>query len=351
MSQYGAYGAAKRGLSWQKILSFYYPGTVLSSQSSKAVIKVWVTADPNAYLRVMPAAGLRVSDVSGHSLALPAGARYTAWRLTRAGSGTQLWYRASPGHWVKQKTTLSKTTWSFSNTAKLVKVWLPGGVRRELRGTVAFVKRGAGGRTVNRVSMEDYLKSVVPAEMPTSWLPNAVRTQAVAARSYAARMQVSGHSGYDICDTTSCQVYKGYASTSHGRRTLFETKRGTAAVKATAHKILTYRGTIAFTQFGSSNGGHTAKGGYRYLKAKADPYDGVVRSQSWSANVSKASIARAWPNVGTVKKLQVTKRDGQGRWGGRVRAVKIIGSKRTLTVTGTTLQYRFGLRSNLFIIR
>ncbi len=49
-----------------------------------------------------------------------------------------------------------------------------------------------------------------------------------------------------------------------------------------------------------------------------------------------------------MKKLQITKRDGDGRWGGRVTKIKIIGSKKSVTVSGTTFQYRFGLRSSLF---
>ena len=77
--------------------------------------------------------------------------------------------------------------------------------------------------------------------MPTSWAANAVRAQAVAARSYAVRLQkFAGYSGYDICDTTACQVYGGM-----GR----ETSGGNAAVKATAGTIVTYRGVVALTQY------------------------------------------------------------------------------------------------------
>jgi SpoIID/LytB domain protein len=207
---------------------------------------------------------------------------------------------------------------------------------------VALIKRGAGGRTINNVLLEDYVKGVVPAEMPTSWPTNAVRAQAVAARSYAVRLQkFAGFSGYDICDTTACQVYRGMSR---------ETSGGNAGVEATAGTILTYRGVVALTQFASSNGGYTARGDYPYLAAHLDPYDGVIKSQAWTRTLSGSSISRAWPSVGTVKQLQITSRDGAGAWGGRVKAIKIIGSSRTTTVSGTTFQHMYGMRSSLYTV-
>jgi stage II sporulation protein D len=81
---------------------------------------------------------------------------------------------------------------------------------RPYRGTAALIKSGTGGRTVNNVLLEEYVKAVVPAEMPTSWAANAVRAQAVAARSYAVRLRTfSRYSGYHICATTACQIYAG----------------------------------------------------------------------------------------------------------------------------------------------
>jgi SpoIID/LytB domain protein len=178
--------------------------------------------------------------------------------------------------------------------------------------------------------------------MPTSWAANAVRAQAVAARSYGVRLQkFAGNAGYDICDTTACQVYRGMAQ---------ETSGGTAAVRATTGIIVTYRGAVALTQFASSNGGHSARGDYIYLVAQRDPYDGVIKSQAWTRTLSASTISRAWPSVGTVKRLQITSRDGAGAWGGRVKTIKIIGTLRTATVSGTTFQHMFGLRSSLYTV-
>lgn len=354
MSQYGAYGAATQGKTWQQILAFYYPGTTLASLTAGKTLRVWITADTDNELQVYPSSGLKLRDLAaGTSYTLPTGSKYTRWRVTRSGTGFALSYRTATGSWVAQKPTLSASaTWSFENTAKIVKVFLPGGAHRELRGQVSLAKNGTGGRTINRLAYEDYLKSVVPSEMPTSWSANAVRSQAVAARSYAARIQagVSSTATYDICDTTACQVYKGYANTADGTRTVNETSGGNAAVTATAGKILKYGSTVALTQFSSSNGGHSAKGDFPYLTAKPDPYDGVIKSQAWSVTVTAAKLQTAYPTVGTVRQLQVVARDGYGKYGGRVTSIKIIGSKATVTTTGASFRSKLALRSALFTV-
>ena len=342
MSQYGAYGAARKGLSWKQILAFYYPGTQLKTMPSGTKINVWITADSDNSLRVQPASGLTVRDSAGHRYAVPAGTSYTSWRISRSGAGYRLSYRTRSGSYVTKSTGLTTGAWSFTTRSKVVKIILPNGSVRSYRGSVALIKRGAGGRTINSVLLEDYVKGVVPAEMPTSWAADAVRAQAVAARSYAVRLRDFGnYSGFDICDTTACQVYGGVSR---------ETSAGSAAVKATAGKIVTYRGKVALTQFASSNGGYSAKGDYPYLAARRDPYDGVIKSQAWTRTITASSIQRAWPSVGTVRQLRITSRDGAGAWGGRVKTIKIIGSSRTATVSGTTFQHMFGMRSSLYMI-
>lgn len=342
MSQYGAYGAARQGKTWRQIMAFYYPGTKISPMPVGTRLRVWITADDDGNLRVQPARGLQVRDSSGHRLTLPTGAQYTSWRISRAGAGYRLAYRNTAGTWVTRATSLSTSTWSFAATVGVVKVVVPGAGTRAYRGTVALVKRGTGARTVNTVLLEDYVRAVVPVEMPTSWSANAVRAQAVAARSYAVRLRDHyDYSGYDICDTTSCQVYLGM-----GR----EDRDGDAAVRATGGQIVTYQGKVALTQFASSNGGASAASNLPYLQARTDPYDGVVVSQAWTRTVSAASVARAWPSVGTVRRLQVVSRDGSGRWGGRVNSIKIIGSKSSVTVSGSSFQWRFGMRSTLYTV-
>ncbi len=253
------------------------------------MLKVWVTSDTDGSLRVLPAPGLNVRDGVGGRFTVPTGSRYTSWRISRAGTGYRLSYRTADGRNVVQRTGLSTGTWSFYSPSKSVRVMLPRGSVRTYRGSMALVKWGSSGRTINRVLVEDYVRGLVPAEMPTSWPTDAVRAQAVAARSYAVRLRTTRRSpSYDLCDTTACQVYRGVAA---------ETIRGDAAVRATAGKILTYRGTVALTQFASSNGGHSAQGDYPYLRPQPDPYDGAVRSQAWTRTIKRPTSSGAGPRL------------------------------------------------------
>ena len=342
MSQYGAYGAARDGLSWSRILAFYYPGTARSTLPPRSMLKVWVTSDNDGSLRVLPSDGLNVRDGVGGRFTVPTGAKYVSWRIARYGTGYRLTYRTTDGRDIVVKTGLSKGTWSFYSPSRSVRVVLPSGSVRSYRGSMALIKWDGSGRTINRVLVEDYVRGVVPAEMPTSWPADAVRAQAVAARSYAVRLRTTRrYAGYDLCDTTACQVYRGMSA---------ETVAGDAAVRATKGTILTYQGAVALTQFASSNGGHSARGDYPYLRPQPDPYDGAVRSQAWTRTITTAQVERAWPAVGALRGLQVTARDGAGSWGGRVGTVKIIGSRGTTTVSGATFQSKFGLRSRLFTV-
>ena len=354
MSQYGAYGAATQGRTWQQVLTFYYPGTTVGTRSTTELILVWIEGDDDRDLRVRPSSGLRVSDDVGRSYTVPVGSRYRAWRAVRSVTGTfKLQYLSSAGDWVTKSHPLSASaqrTWRFTNTAKLVTVWLTDGSYRDMRGSVSAFFYGSGTRTVNRLRLETYLKSVVPSEMPTSWHAQAVRAQAVAARTYAVRIKDGAGSGWDICDSVSCQVYQGYATTVRGIRTVHENSLGNAAIAATAGKIVTYNRAAALTQFSSSNGGHSAPGAYPYLKPQPDPYDDVIRPNTWSTTLSAAAVAEAYPSVGTVQQLQVLSRDGYGRYGGRVLYIKIIGSAGSATVSGPDFRFAVGLRSTLFTV-
>ncbi|HOQ53404.1 MAG TPA: SpoIID/LytB domain-containing protein [Micropruina sp.] len=342
MSQYGAYGAADAGLSHEKILSFYYPGTTLKKLAGGTTLRVWITADNDKTLNVVPSAGQRVRDAAGHTYTLPTGSKYRQWRIKRSGSKRVLQYLNSKSAWVTRTTTLTTTrVWSIDNPSRgLVTVRLPGGRNRDYRGKLALRFFGSGARTVNTVTMESYLRGVVPREMPTSWHAEAVQAQAVAARSYAARFQRSPQgSVYDLCDTAACQVYGGQDD---------ETSGGNAAVAATANRVVTYRGAVALTMFSSSNGGHSADGGLPYLVAKADPYDGRMHNQAWSIFLSAARIKSAYPSIGTLSSVRVSARDGHGWWGGRADSVVIAGSKSSLTVTGGAFKRTFGLKERLF---
>jgi hypothetical protein len=102
--------------------------------------------------------------------------------------------------------------------------------------------------------------------------------------------------------------------------------------------------------FSSANGGYSVAGGRGYLVAKHDPYDGVVKGDanwghSWHTAVSARSVEQAWPQVGNVKAVKVLNRDGNGKWGGRVLSVAIVGSKATARVSADSFRWGVGLKS------
>lgn len=218
MSQYGAYGAAKKGLTYSEILSFYYPGTTLSDLTGSSTVRVWISADNDNRLNFPVAAGLQVSNSSGPKVSLPTASKYKAWRISRSGSNRVLEYKSADGSWVTYKTKLDpKRVWYVANPKDgAVKLAMPGGSVRTYSGKLAFRFSGSGAATVNHVSMETYLRSVVPSEMPAGWGTakskgiEALKAQSIAARTYAARIRSTRPSTaiYDLCDTSACQVYK-----------------------------------------------------------------------------------------------------------------------------------------------
>jgi stage II sporulation protein D len=332
MSQYGAQGAAKQGLSFRQILAFYYPGT--TAGTATGTIRVMLTADTDNDVRVLPSSGLRVREVrTGATYALPATAGIRTWRLRTVGGATVLDY--DNGAWRAHRPggkALSGDAEFYRAGAVSLRV---GTAVRNYRGAL----RLSSSNTVNVLSLEDYVKGVVPREMPTSWEPAAVQAQSVAARTYAARDRADHLSRYyQTCDTTSCQVYGGLAA---------EDARGNAAVAATAGQILNHQGKPAFAQFASSSGGWLSAGNMPYLVAKADPYDGHSGNpvHTWTKSLTRATIQKAYPSLGTLQRVLVTRRDGNGEWYGRIEQLILDGSKANVTLTGAAFRSKFGLRS------
>jgi SpoIID/LytB domain protein len=190
--------------------------------------------------------------------------------------------------------------------------------------------------------MDDYVRGVIAAEMPASWHQQALRSQAVAARTYASSMQQAADGRYyQVCDTTSCQVYGGVEA---------QTPTTNKAVKATAGKILVDGGRAAFTQFSASSGGWTSDGGYSYLPAQRDPWDDWPGNSNsdWSTTIRVASLESAYRQLGQLQAIRVTRRDGNGDWGGRVLRLVLDGSDGSVAITGDDFRWHYGLRSNWF---
>lgn len=346
MSQYGAQGAALQGLGYKEIVGFYYPGTDWAKMRGR--VRVLITADTSDDVVVESAPGLTVRDLGdGSTHELPARADVSRWRLEVRGGETVVehytdrWRRFR----VDGQPALTGEGEFFANGP--ISLVLPSGSTTAYRGILraAAPSPDATARdTVNIVSMDQYVMGVVPAEMPASWHPEAVKAQAVAARTYATWSRNQNmRRYYQICDTTSCQVYGGVDN---------EDRRSNRAVRATRREILTYDGKPAFTQFSASSGGWTSAGSVPYLRAQEDPYDGWDGNSvhSWSTVVDAGVLERSHPSIGSLRRIWVTSRDGNGEWQGRVTSLVLDGTDGNVTISGDSFRWAFGLRSSWFSI-
>lgn len=366
MSQYGAQGAALAGLTWPAILAFYYQNTTQLAIGNPTLRVNVPKVVHNGILQVKATSTLRLSWTgnTGTWASVGSDPRFPAdaWRVRASGTGSVVEYHA-PG--------AASTTWSLygaspagyavfddpstgcgtavpSGGTGCVTAQLWDGTQVTYRGQLRGVMSSSTLVPVLALPMEDYLRSVVPSESPSYWRPDALAAQAVAARTYAENARRSPRSSlYDICDSTSCQVFSGTTVNGSAREYLSTN----AAVTATAGTVLTYGGQVIFAEFSSSNGGWSAYGGQPYLLARSDPYDATPSNpnHSWDASVAVTSIQSRWPQIGTYRDLRITKRDGNGDWGGRVLSATVEGSSGSVTVTGTQFQAAFGLKSEWFV--
>ena len=216
---------------------------------------------------------------------------------------------------------------------------------RWYRGKTRLVISGNSITAINHVDLEQYLYSVVGAEAVSSWPIEALKAQAVAARSYALyKRNTSGSSLYDVDTTVGTQVYKGLDTeyvTTH------------EAVNSTTGQIMTYNNSVILAAFHSSSGGHTENvedvwvNPLPYLRGVVD-YDRESPVFQWNKNFSLAEFNNLLGiNVGKVKSVvpqKVTPR-------GRVVTMTIYGDRGNTEVSGKKLRKLLGLRSTLFRIQ
>jgi SpoIID/LytB domain protein len=354
MSQYGAYGAAKAGLTATQITSFYYPSTTLAAQGNPQ-LRVYLSDLGSGGTTVPAQAGLTLNDGQRTTVL---GGTANRWRVVPQGGGLTLQWRvgstwASSGHWRAWKSS----PLVLSRPSKgVLRVFLPSGLLRDYAGSVTTRVWGSAARSVNTTDAEAHARAVVPNEMSPSWPAAALQAQAIAARSYAAYGRAHPLSAYyDTCDSSSCQVYRGMGDYDvAGRlRTARLDSRSTAAAAATAGKVVRYNGSPALTEFSASNGGRTLGSSLPYQVAKADPYDGVAvagNPHSWSTSLAVSRIESAYPSTGKLSSLALLSRSGGGDWGGRAVSVRVSGSAGTVTVSGDAFRGALGLRSTWWTV-
>ncbi|GDX77672.1 hypothetical protein LBMAG41_27510 [Cyanobium sp.] len=214
--------------------------------------------------------------------------------------------------------------------------------RRRYRGLVRVLPEGDRLQAVNQLGLEHYLASVVGSEMPASWPAEALRAQAVAARTYALA-QLKPEAPFDLRSTVASQVYRG---------TEAETDSTRSAVAATRSLVLSHGGSLIEAVFHSSSGGSTENSGelwtrqLPYLVSVPDR-DKLSPWHQWSVRFEPEQLRRAFQETAGASRIEVLAASSTGR----VRRARVIGPAGSLDLSGSELRQRLGLRSTLVQFR
>jgi stage II sporulation protein D len=320
MSQWGALGFAQRGYGYAQIVSHYYPGTTLGRAPVSRVRVLLIEGKRS--LTVASDSPFRVRDAVGgvHELAAGSHTLGPALKLKPVGA-QQAKPLLGPLHFTAE----------------------PGPLRldgKPYRGSLEV--NGAAGklRAINHVGLERYLYGVVPDEVPDDWPAEALKAQAVVARSYALAVRKTGE--FDLYDDVRSQVYNGIDA---------EELSTTAAVNATAGQVLLYAGKIATTYFFSTSGGRTAAIAdvwkaqpTPYLVSVPDPYDSISPVHRWGPlSFTAAKLRKALGVKGSLLDVRTMLNAS-----GRVDQVIGVGSDGETSISGAEMRQKLGLRSTWF---
>jgi len=378
LSQYGAQGRALDGQAAATILAHYFNGTVLGTLADtqvRVLVLQRFKASPSNAVQVYGRGG--TWSIDGVAKVFPADARLrfspttsgttTTWKaLVTAADGTVLHDHATAASIrVRPDSTATLQLWSKASAYDRYRGYLRLDGKTDATATV---------NVVNEVKMETYLRGVVPAEVSAGWPAEAVRAQAIAARSYSGYRLHPTTGSYDIYDDTRSQVYLGYNVEKAGSN---------AAIAATTGVVLrTSTGGVVNAFFHSAGGGATENnenvfvsatgaktaGVFSYLRGSMDrrpdgtPYDLASPFDTWSTRTYTLAQLQAWfaadsrSNVGTLVKLDLRDRGVSGR----LISVTLIGANGTTKkVSGDVFRFIFNahrpsadpmMRSTLFAL-
>lgn len=388
MTQYGAYGYALQGKTFDWIVGHYFAQTSLATRSeitvkvdldaSKSARSAWRISSPSSTTT------LTVTDLlnGAHSVEVTGGV--SVW--VKFKGGRVVLYRD-----VYDAATGAHSTGSLIATFPAAAYAATGSARDSMvtirdasgpfgdnsiawRGQIRFEPNTTTGHAINYVLMEQYLRGVVPRESPSSWPAEALKAQAVAARGYAYRSAVD-HPDSALACTTSSQVYNG---ARHGSG-VHEAASTDAAIAATANQYVVYGTRVVQTFFSSSSGGRTANVEDVWYSSEPQPYytsvadadDPVVNGKHlngnyrWSlADMTGATLGAkirdydngsnnadpldySAPSPATLANLTV-----DAAASGWVRSVTLTWSNgRSYTITGTRFQSILGLKSSAFAVK
>jgi stage II sporulation protein D len=328
MSQYGAAGFALHGYDYERILAHYYSGTTLARLPSNRTVTVLL----HQGAAIFSGASAAVGSFKKLNPALNYGVYVDGSKL-RVMAGKHLFGIFPSPLIVHNKGGLHGTGAPLTFDES-----------RAYDGVFIFRPDGAHGvMTVNSVGLDDYVRGVVTAEMPSRWPSQALEAQAIAARTYAVAAPPV-NADFDVYDDTRSQMYVGVDA---------ESPAGDAAVSATAGKVVEYAGRPAVTYFFASSGGHTESvqnvwynlAPLPWLRGVTDPYDDSYGNPyyRWTRSYTLAAAEQKLGRLygGTFTGVKIT-RTGVSP---RIVNAQVVGSGGADTVTGVQLQRLFGTMS------
>ena len=213
---------------------------------------------------------------------------------------------------------------------------------RWYRGSVELRPDGSGLTAINYVDLDDYVASVVGAEMGDRFPLEALKAQAVAARTYALYHRNRRlDRPFDLGDTISWQVYKGVESA---------TATAHQATQLTSGQVVVYNSRLIDAVFHSSSGGHTANSedvwsdARPYLRATNDSH--VSPAMPWQQQLDPDSLEEAFGEVGNVLDLEVLETTPHGR----ALALRLHGTESSEDMRANQFLLELGIPSTLFTV-
>ncbi len=317
MSAYGAYGYALEGKDYRFILGHYYSGTTIGTLSAPRVVRVLLDIAPGdvGFSGATSACGVALDPERGYE-------------AHRAGNAVVL--RGAAGK--RLAGCGRKLRAAGAGTVEIAGL---GSYRGALE-TVPTESEAGSLNVVNALALEQYVKGVMPNEVPPSWPLEELKAQAVAVRSIALTGDVGGN-GFDLYSDTRSQVYEGLES---------EAARTNDAVGITRGQVLMYGGEVAQALYSACSGGHTESvenvfgTAVPYLVGVPDPYDYHCPLHKWTLRFSGPEISAKLGAYldGRLKQVVVTKRGVSPR----IIEAKLIGTGGVNTVSGEQLEVALG---------
>ena len=374
MGQWGAFGYAYAGTTWQQIVEHYYAGSApapATAQQEAAPTRVAITENDGNDLVVTSNDGFSVAGRSfgggQYVRMLPVG--NGLWQLgsgsSCTGSFADFGSPVSNPEAVPDQNSVLLKTGQAAAAAMAMQLCLSGG-NLFVRGLFEATYNSLGSaRTVNVLPVEDYVAGVVPNESPAYWgtlgAPGPqgepwgfqeLEAQAVAARSYmlAARGSYGGYA--DTCDL-SCQTYRGLAN---------ESPLTDTATLDTSGYVMEFgnNGVPLTTEYSASSGGYSApEPNFPSFPAVPDAGDAICPpgvngacnpNHTRTASVPVSSIQSSFPQLGSLVSISITARNGYGDLGGRVESMTLVGTQQNVVVSGDQFAADFNRLSDWFAV-